>query len=119
MNVFHNIIGGIDMDKEKEKETVENEIKGFPIKMQVMAKDDIVNKTYITTELIPVFDAEDGTYYKSVSYKILLPDGYIYGKTRDLDEFSEMLDAAFEQKTFTITYLEKSRIIVNIGVKRK
>ena len=50
----------------------------------------------------------------TVNYKIKLDDGYIYGKASCLDEFVKMHDAAARGEVFSIMYLERSRIIIEI-----
>ena len=96
------------------RETAKRKIKGFPLKLQSIAKEDIEKRAYINTELVPVFELEDGYYQMTVNYRIRLQDGYIYGKATCLDEFVRMHDAAARGEVFSIMYLEKSRIIVEI-----
>lgn len=96
------------------RETAKRKIKGFPLKLQSIAKEDIEKRAYISTELVPVFELEDGYYQMTVNYRIRLQDGYIYGKATCLDEFVRMHDAAARGEVFSIMYLEKSRIIVEI-----
>ena len=96
------------------RETAKRKIRGFPLKRQSIAKEDIENRAYITTELVPVFEIEDGYYQMTVNYKIRLEDGYIYGKALSLDEFAKMQASAQRGEVFRIMYLEKSRIIIEI-----
>ena len=96
------------------RETAKKKIKGFPYQLQAIAKEDIDNRAYITTECVPVFEIEHGYYQMTVNYKIKLEDGYIYGKALSLDDFVKLHDAAARGEVFTIMYLEKSRIILEI-----
>lgn len=96
------------------RETAKRRIKGFPLKRQSVAREDIENRAYITVETVPVFEMEDGYYQMTVNYKIRLEDGYIYGKALSVNEFAEMHDAAQRGEVFRIMYLERSRIIIEI-----
>lgn len=96
------------------RETAKRMIKGFPLKLKALAKEDIDARAYVSTELVPVFEIEDGYYQMTVNYKIKLDDGYIYGKASCLDEFVKMHDAAARGEVFSIMYLERSRIIIEI-----
>ncbi len=96
------------------RETAKRKIRGFPIEMQRKAREDIDNRAYVSTELVPVFEIEDGYYQMTVNYKIRLSDGYIYGKALGIDEFVKMHDSAARGEVFSIMYLEKSRIIIEI-----
>lgn len=96
------------------RETAKRKIKGFPFKLQAIAKEDIDKRAYVKTELIPLFELEDGYYQMTVNYKIKLDDGYIYGKAACLDDFIKMREAAAHGEIFSIMYLEKSRIIIEI-----
>ncbi len=96
------------------RETARRKIKGFPLSMQSVANEDIENKDYITTELVPLFEMEHGYYQMAVNYKIKLEDGYIYGKAFGIEDFAKMHDMASRGDVFTITYLKKSRIILEI-----
>lgn len=98
------------------RETAKRQIKGFPLQLQTLAKEDIDNRAYITTELVPVFELEDGYYQMTVNYRIKLEDGYIHGKALGIDEFVKMHDAADRGEIFRIMYLEKSRIIIEIEI---
>ncbi len=99
------------------RETAKRKIKGFPLALQAAAKEDIDNRAYITTELVPVFELESGYYQMTVNYKIRLADGYIYGKAASLDDFIKMHESADRGEVFYIMYLEKSRIIIEIEEK--
>lgn len=96
------------------RETAKKQIKGFPRQLQALAKDDIDNRAYISTELVPVFEMEDGYYQMTVNYRIKLNDGYIHGKALNVDEFAKLHNAAGRGEVFRIMYLEKSRIIIEI-----
>lgn len=96
------------------RETAKRMIKGFPLRLRAIAKEDIDERAYISTELVPVFEIEDGYYQMTVNYKIRLDDGYIYGKALCLDDFVKMHDAAERGEVFSITYLARSRIIIEI-----
>ena len=72
------------------RETAKRKIRGFPLQRQAIAKKDIENRDYITTELVPIFEIESGYYQMQVNYKIRLEDGYIYGKAPCLDDFVKM-----------------------------
>ncbi len=96
------------------RETAKRKIRGFPLKRQALAKEDIEKRAYITVELVPLFELEDGYYQMTVNYKIRLEDGYIYGKASGLDEFIRMHQAADSGEVFRILYLEQSRIIIEI-----
>lgn len=96
------------------RETAKKQIKGFPLSMQSIAKEDIDNRAYITTEITPIFEMEHGYYQMTVNYKIKLEDGYIYGKALSIEEFIKMHNAAARGEIFSIMYLEKSRIIIEI-----
>lgn len=96
------------------RETAKKKIRGFPLKLQALAKKDIDERAYITTESVPVFEIENGYYQMTVNYKIKLEDGYIYGKAMSLDDFVKMHDAAERGEVFTIMYLKSSRIIIEI-----
>ena len=99
------------------RETAKRKIKGFPLKMQSAAKEDIDNRAYVTTELVPVFEIESGYYQMTVNYKIKLDDGYIFGKALSLDDFIKLHESAERGEVFSIMYLEKSRIIIEIEEK--
>lgn len=96
------------------RETAKRMIRGFPLKKQALAKEDIEKRAYISTELVPLFELEDGYYQMTVNYKIRLSDGYIYGKASCLDEFIKLRQAADRGEVFRILYLEQSRIIVEL-----
>lgn len=96
------------------RETAKKKIRGFSLRLQSIAKTDIDNRAYVTTEIVPQFELEGGYYQMTVNYKIRLPDGYIFGKAMNINEFAAMHDAAARGEVFTIMYLEKSRIIIEI-----
>ena len=96
------------------RETAKKKIRGFPLKLQSLAKKDIEERAYETVELTPVFEMEDGYFQMTVNYKIRLPDGYIFGKASGVDEFARMHQAADRGEVFTILYLRSSRIILEI-----
>ena len=96
------------------RETAKRKIKGFPLKLQALAKKDIDERAYVSCELVRVFEIENGYYQMTVKYKIRLEDGYIYGKAPSLDDFVKMHDAAERGEVFTIMYLRSSRIIIEI-----
>ncbi len=96
------------------RETAKRKIKGFPLRLQSIAKEDIDKRAYINTEFVPIFELEDGYYQMTVNYKIKLSDGYIFGKAACLDDFVKMHEAAVRGEIFRIMYLEKSRIIIEI-----
>jgi len=99
------------------RETAKKQIKGFPLKLQSLAQADIDNRAYISTELIPIFEMEDGYFQMTVNYRIKLDDGYIHGKALNIDEFAKMHYASQRSEVFRIMYLEKSRIIIEIEEK--
>ena len=96
------------------RETARKKIRGFPLRLQAIAKEDIDNRAYVTTEVVPVFEIEDGDYQMTVNYKVRLPDGYVYGKALSMDTFIKMHEAAAKGEVFTVTYLQNSRIILEI-----
>ena len=96
------------------RETAKKKIKGFPLKLQALAKKDIEERAYISSELIPLFEIEDGYYQMTVNYKIKLDDGYIHGKAQSLDDFVKLHDAAERGEVFSVMYLKSSRIIIEI-----
>lgn len=96
------------------REMAKKKIKGFPLRLQSIAKSDIDNRAYITTELVPLFELEGGYFQMTVNYRIKLEDGYIYGKALSVNDFAAMHDAAARGEVFKIMYLEKSRIIIEI-----
>lgn len=96
------------------RETAKKQIKGFPFAKQAAAKKDIDNRAYVSVEIVPVFEIEDGYFQMTVNYKIRLDDGYIYGRAMSIDEFAKMHDAAARNEVFSIMYLETSRIIIEI-----
>lgn len=96
------------------RETAKRQIRGFPLKLQSLARKDIEERAYITTEIVPVFEMEDGYYQMTVNYKIKLDDGYIYGKALSVEDFIKLHDMAQRGEVFRIMYLETSRIIIEI-----
>lgn len=96
------------------RETAKRKIRGFPWKLQALAKTDIDQRAYVTAEVVPVFEIEDGYYQMQVNYKLRLADGYVYGKAPSLDDFVKMQEAAQRGEVFTLLYLAQSRIILEI-----
>ena len=96
------------------RETAKRRIKGFPFKLQSIAKEDIDERAYVSVETVPLFEMEDGYYQMTFNYKIRLEDGYIYGKAPSLDDFVKMHDAAERGEVFSVMYLRSSRIIIEI-----
>lgn len=96
------------------KDTALRMIKGFPLKLKALAKEDIDERAYVSTELTPVFEIESGYYQMTVNYKIRLEDGYIYGKAQSLDDFVKLHYAAERGEIFRIMYLKRARIIIEI-----
>lgn len=96
------------------RETAKKKIRGFPLKLQALAKKDIDERSYISIELVPLFEIENGYYQMTVNYKIRLEDGYIYGKAPSIDDFVKMHDAAERGEVFSVMYLKSSRIIIEI-----
>lgn len=96
------------------RETAKKKIRGFPLKLQSIAKEDIEKRAYKTIEIVPLFEMEDGFYQFTVNYKINLGDRYIYGKALSLDEFIKLRNEADNGEVFTIAYLDKSGIILEI-----
>ena len=93
------------------RETAKRKIKGFPLALQAAAKEDIDNRAYITTELVPVFELESGYYQMTVNYKIRLADGYIYGKgmwAPVLRFHDGIFYVAFSSNDMNKTYLYRS-----------
>lgn len=99
------------------RETAKRIVRSFPILLQAAAREDIEKRAFISVETVPVFEIEGGYYQMTVNYKIKLNDGYIYGKALGLDEFIKMHDRAARGEVFSIMYLEKSRIILEIEEK--
>lgn len=96
------------------RETAKRKIRGFSLQRQSAAKEDIDNRAYKSIEIVPLFEMEDGYFQMTVNYKIKLDDGYIYGKALSIEEFAKMHDEAERGEVFSIMYLEKSRIIIEI-----
>ncbi len=96
------------------RETAKRKIRGFPLKLQSIAKEDIEKRAYVTINMVPFFEMEDGYFQMSVNYKIKVGDRYIYGKAHSIDEFIKLHNEAENGEVFTITYLEKSGIILEI-----
>ena len=96
------------------RETARKKIRGFPQKLRATAEKDIDNRDYVSAELVPVFEIEDGYYQMTVNYKIRLEDGYIFGKALSLDDFIKMHNAADRGEVFSILYLRNARIILEI-----
>lgn len=113
-NIFINKYNLYNSVTKMTRETAKRKIKGFPLRLQSIAKEDIDKRAYINTEFVPIFELEDGYYQMTVNYKIKLSDGYIFGKAACLDDFVKMHEAAVRGEIFRIMYLEKSRIIIEI-----
>lgn len=96
------------------RETAKRKIRGFPLRLQSLAKEDIDERAYVSAELVPVFELESGYYQMTVNYKIRLEDGYIYGKALSMEDFIRMHEAAARGEVFSVLYLERSRIILEI-----
>lgn len=97
------------------KEYALKQIKGFPLDMRDTAKDDIDRRAYRTIEVIPTFEIWGNCYQMSIYYKFKLPDGKeLYGKAANISVFTEMHEIAARGESFTVTYLEKSGIIIEI-----
>ena len=99
------------------RETAKKKIRGFPLKLQSIAKEDIEKRAYITIDIVPLFEMEDGFYQFTVNYKINIGNKYLYGKALSLDEFIRLRTEANNGEVFTITYLEQSGIILEIEEK--
>lgn len=99
------------------RESAKKKIKGFPLKLQSIAKEDIENRAYKTIEIVPRFEMEDGYYQMTVNYKIKIDDRYIYGKALSIEEFIRLHNESEKGEVFTITYLDKSGIILEIEEK--
>lgn len=97
------------------KEYALKQIKGFPFDMRDIAKNDIDHRAYKTVDIVPTFEIWGNCFQMSVYYKFRLPDGKeLYGKAANLSVFGEMHEAATRGESFTVTYLEKSGIIIEI-----
>lgn len=97
------------------KEYALKQIKGFPLDMRDVAKEDIDRRAYKTIEIVPIFELWGNCYQMSVYYKFKLSDGKeLFGKAANLSVFGEMHEAAARGESFTVTYLEKSGIIIEI-----
>ncbi len=99
------------------RETAKRSIRGFPLAWQTLAQKDIEERAYITVELVPVFEMEDGYFQMTVNYKVKLEDGYIHGKAMNVNEFAKMHEAAARGEVFRIMYLKSSRIIIELEEK--
>ena len=49
------------------RETAKRRIKGFPFKLQSIAKEDIDERAYVSVETVPLFEMEDGYYQMTVN----------------------------------------------------
>ncbi len=96
------------------RETAKKKIRGFPLKLQTMARQDIEKRAYCTIETVPLFEMEDGYFQMTVNYKIKVGERYIFGKALTIEEFIRMHEEAQRGEVFTITYLEQSGIILEI-----
>ncbi len=97
------------------RETAKRMIKGHPLSRQEIAKKDIEEKAYISLQIVPVFEIDGNNYQFTIIYKFRAEDGeYIYGRAMSVDELCKMQQCAARGEVFAVTYLEKSRIIVEI-----
>lgn len=100
------------------RETAKRMIKGHPFSRQAEAKKDIDERDYVYIEKVPVFELDGNNYQFTVMYKFRADDGeYIYGRAMSIDELCKMQEAASRGEVFSITYLSRSRIIVEIEEK--
>ncbi len=97
------------------RETARKMIKGHPFQRQTEAEKDIENRDYINIKVVPVFELDGNNFQFTAMYKIRLDDGeYIYGRAMTIDELCRMQQKAASGEEFMITYLRRSRIIVEI-----
>ncbi len=100
------------------RETAKRMIKGHPFDRQAVARRDIDERDYIYEEMVPVFELDGNNYQFTVMYKCRAEDGgYIYGRAMSIDEFCRMQEDAARGEAFSVTYLNRSRIIVEIEQK--
>ncbi len=100
------------------RETAKRMIKGHPFSRQAEAKRDIDERDYVYTELVPVFEIDGNNYQFSIMYKFRSEDGeYVYGRAMSIDELCRMQEEAARGEVFSVTYLNRSRIIVEIEEK--
>lgn len=99
-------------------ETAKRMIKGHPLSRQNEARKDIDERDYIYTEIVPVFELDGNNFQFTAMYKFRADDGeYIYGRALSIDELCKMQEAASKNEVFSVTYLKRSRIIVEIEEK--
>lgn len=96
------------------RETAKRLLKIYPLIKRSEAQEDIDEKAFITKEIIPVFEIDGNCYQFTVDYKIKLDDGYIYGRTESIEKFAMLHGSAQKGRKFTVTYTEKSRLILEI-----
>ena len=100
------------------RETAKRMIKGHPFERQAKAKTDIDERDYVYIEIVPVFEIDGNNYQFTVMYKFRAEDGeYIYGRALSIDELCRMQETASRGDVFSVTYLNRSRIIVEIEEK--
>ena len=100
------------------RETEKRMIKGHPFSRQAIAKKDIDERDYVFTQIVPVFEIDGNNFQFTVMYKFRADDGeYIYGRAMSIDEFCTMQQSAQCGEVFSVTYLRRSRIIVEIEEK--
>ena len=93
-------------------------IKGHPFSRQSVAREDIDERDYIFTEIVPVFELDGNNYQFTVMYKFRADDGeYIYGRAMSIDELCRMQQNAQRGEVYSVTYLRRSRIIIEIEEK--
>ncbi len=100
------------------RETAKRMIKGHPFSRQSVAREDIDERDYIFTEIVPVFELDGNNYQFTVMYKFRADDGeYIYGRAMSIDELCRMQQNAQRGEVYSVTYLRRSRIIIEIEEK--
>ena len=97
------------------RETAKRMIKGHPFGRQELARRDIEERDYVYAELVPVFEIEGNNFQYTIMYRFRAEDGeYIYGRAMSIDELCGMQQKAGRGEVFSVTYLRRSRIIVEI-----
>ncbi len=100
------------------RETAKRMIKGHSLSRRELAKKDIDERDYISIETVPVFEIDGNNYQFTVIYKFRIDDGeYIYGRAMSIDELCRMQEMAARGQVFSVTFLKRSRIIVEIEEK--
>lgn len=100
------------------REMAKRMIKGHTFSRQADAQRDIDERDYVYTDIVPVFEIDGNNYQFSVMYKFRADDGeYIYGRALSIEEFCKMQAEAAKGEVFSVTYLNRSRIIVEIEEK--